>query len=74
MGLCVLGLGGRVYMIDQTLFVDSLILYDTGNLNFFLLSTQFGLMNEVHIHTFHVDHYLTAYKGFIIIGVQQDGR
>ena len=47
-------------MIDQFLFLDALRLCNTNDLKFILLATCLGLVNEVHIHTFHVDHYFTA--------------
>ena len=56
----VLELDGSVHVIDQVLFVDALRLCNTNDLNFILLATHLGLVNEVHIHTFHVDHYFTA--------------
>ena len=46
-------------MIDQVLFVDALRIFTNNDLNFILLATHLGLVNEVHIHTFHVDHYFT---------------
>ena len=47
-------------MIDQVLLVDALRLCSTNDLNFILLATHLRLVIEVHIHTFHVDHYFTA--------------
>ena len=48
---------GSVYVIDQVLFVDALRLCNTNDLNFILLATHLGLVNEIRIHTFHVDNY-----------------
>ena len=55
-------LRGSVYAIDQTLAIDALRVYDTNNLIFISLATHFGLVNEAHIHTFHIHHYLTMQR------------
>ena len=49
-----------VYVIGTTLHVHALHLRKKDELNFILLAMHLRLVNEVRIHNFHIDHFLTA--------------
>ena len=51
---------GCVYVIGQTLHVNVLQLCNRNELNFILLITYFGLVDEVRIHNFHFYYFLTS--------------
>lgn len=53
---------GCGYIIGQTLYVDVLRLKNTNDLNFISLSTHILLVEEVRIHTVHLNHYLTSQR------------
>lgn len=47
------------YIIGNTLHVHAIHLCTRNELNFISLVTHFQLVEEVRIHTFHINHYLT---------------
>ena len=49
-----------VYVIGTTLHVHVLQLHRKDGVNFILLATHLRLVNEVRIHNFHINHFLTA--------------
>ena len=49
-----------VYVIGTTLYVHPLHLCKKDKLKFILLATHLHLVNEVRIHNFHIDFFLTA--------------
>ena len=55
------------FIIGSTLHVRAHYLYTRNELNFIALVTQFQLVEEVRIHTFHLRFYLTSRKGHVRI-------
>ena len=57
-----------VELVDQTLHVDCLQWYDEGDVcNYILLATNLGLVKEVHLHTHHINYYLTPHHTHICL-------
>ena len=55
------------FIIGSTLHVRAHYLYTRNELNFIALVTQFQLVEEVRIHTFHLRFFLTSRKGHVRI-------
>lgn len=53
---------GCAYIIGIILHVDALRLQGTNDLNFVSLATELCLVEEVRIHTFHLNHFLTSQR------------
>ena len=53
------------YIIESTLHVNALQLCTRNELNFISLVTHFHLVEEVRIHTFHLNHYLTSRRAHV---------
>ena len=49
-----------IYIIGTTLHVHTLHIRKKDELNFISLATHLHLVNEVRIHVFHVDFFLTS--------------
>lgn len=58
---------GCAYVIGQTLHVNVLQLRSRNELNFILLITYFGLVDEVRIHNFHFYYFLTSRRLHVCI-------
>ena len=56
-----------MYVFGTTLHVHALNLQKKDELNFILLATHLRLVNEVRIHNFHIDHFLTAKRAHVCI-------
>ena len=56
-----------VYVIGTTLHVHTLHLRKRDELNFILLATHLRLVDEVRIHNFHINHYLTSRRAHVRI-------
>ena len=57
-----------VELVDQTLHVDFLRWYDEGDVcNYILIATNLGLVKEVHLHTHHINYYLTPHHACICL-------
>ena len=50
------------YLVGNTLHVHATQLCTRNELNFISLATHFQLVEEVRIHTFHLDYYFTSRK------------
>ena len=55
------------YIIGSTLHVHVNLLCTKNELNFMSLVTHFELVEEVRIHTFHLNYYLTARRAHVRI-------
>ena len=55
------------YIIESTLHVNALQLCTRNELNFISLVTHFHLVEEVRIHTFHLNHYLTSRRAHVCL-------
>ena len=55
------------YIIGSTLHVHANLLCSRNELNFISLVTHFQLVEEVRIHTFHLNHYLTSRRAHVRI-------
>ena len=49
-----------VYLVGTTLHVHVLQLHKKDELNLILLATHLCLVDEVIMHIFHIDHFLTT--------------
>ena len=57
-----------IKLVDQTLHVDCLQWYDEGDVcNYILVFTNLGLVKEVHLHTHHINYYLTPHHAHIYL-------
>ena len=56
-----------VYVIGTTFHVHVLQLCKRDKVNFILLATHLRLVDEVRIHNFHINHYLTARRAHVRI-------